>query len=164
LEDFLEDFYETETDIIHFDKAIYENVIRLEDGHINEIGLILNELDPSVPTLICRKNPDTLGDECVILTPKILDFMKSISPDYLDYDLYINYTIRHGKVKDIEDENEGLLFSDIVYLTEDEFIESEQRLIDYKPTEEEINSANSIMTAIKDFHNHKWHNDEKFWK
>lgn len=164
MEDFIKDFYEEETDIIRFDKAIHENVIRLEDDHVNEIGLVLNELDPSIPTLVCRKNPDTLVDEYVILTPKILDFLKSLNADYLDYDLYINYSIRHGKVKDIKDENEEIFFSDACCLTEDEFIKSEQNFIDYKPTEEEINFANNIMNVIKDFHNYKYHNNKKFWK
>lgn len=166
MDDFMKDFYEKETDIIHFDKAIHENVIRLEDDHINEIGLVLNELDPSVPTLIWRKNPEDWRDEVVVLTPKILDFMKSVDPDFLAYDLYINYSIRHGKFKDIDHdgEHEESIFENITYLTEDEFIDSERYWIEYEPSEEDIEFADSIFEAVKDFHNHKWHNGEKFWK
>lgn len=166
MDDFMKDFYEKETDIIHFDKAIHENVIRLEDGHVNEIGLVLNELDPSVPTLIWRKNPEDWRDEVVVLTPKILDFMKSVDPDFLAYDLYINYSIRHGKFKDIDHdgEHEESIFENITYLTEDEFIDSERYWIEYEPSEEDIEFADSILDAVKEFHNHKWHNGEKFWK
>lgn len=166
MDDFMKDFYEKETDIIHFDKAIHENVIRLEDDHVNEIGLVLNELDPSVPTLIWRKNPEDWRDEVVVLTPKILDFMKSVDPDFLAYDLYINYSIRHGKFKDIDHdgEHEESIFENITYLTEDEFIDSERYWIEYEPSEEDIEFADSILDAVKEFHNHKWHNGEKFWK
>lgn len=162
----MKDFYEKETDIIHFDKAIHENVIRLEDDHVNEIGLVLNELDPFVPTLIWRKNPEDWRDEVVVLTPKILDFMKSVDPDFLAYDLYINYSIRHGKFKDIDHdgEHEESIFENITYLTEDEFIDSERYWIEYEPSKEDIEFADSILDAVKDFHNHKWHNGEKFWK
>ena len=166
MDDFMKDFYEKETDIIHFDKAIHENVIRLEDDHVNEIGLVLDELDPSVPTLIWRKNPEDWRDEVVVLTPKILDFMKSIDSDFLAYDLYINYSIRHGKLKDIDYDSgrEDSIPKDITYLTEDEFIDSERYWIEYEPSEGDIEFTDSILDAIKDFHNHKWHNGEKFWK
>lgn len=157
---------EMDVDIIHCDRYINECVIHLEDDHVNEIGQILDELDPSVPTLIVRKNPDDWHEEAVILTPKILEFMKSVDPDYLDYDLFVNYEIRHGKFSDIDfdSDNETSLSTDLPYLTEDEFIESEQKSIDYEPTESDIEFGESILNAVKDFHNMKWHNGEKFWK
>ena len=162
MSDLLKDFYEKETDIIHFDKCIHENAISL-DEHENEIGLILDQLDPSIPTLIWRKNPETWVDEVVVLTPKILEFMRSVDPDFLSYDLYINYSIRHGKFKDIG-ENEESIFENIKYLTEDEFIESERAWMTYEPTEEDKAFADGILDAVKTFHNYKWHNGEEFWK
>lgn len=155
---------ETIVDIVHYDRYINECVIHLDDDHVNEIGQILDELDPSVPTLIVRKNPEDWHEEGVVLTPKILEFMKSIDPDYLDYDLYVNYSIRRGPFSDIDFDTEGSLSSNLPYLTEDEFIESEQKCIDYEPTERDIAFGNAILDAVKDFHNKKWHNGEQFWK
>lgn len=152
---------------IHFDRKIEECTLWVgEYDHENELVKELDNLPLDKPMLLMRKNPDTIADEAVIVTPKVIKFLKSMEdPDDVNFDLYINYSITDGyKSKDHDYDHEEYFCKETPFISEDEFIDSERYWIEYEPSEGDIKFTDNILDAIKDFHNHKWHNGEKFWK
>ena len=150
--DYFENMKEEETDIISYDKKIEECVWHLDDEHENELVKELETFVLDKPTLLMRKNPDTWYDEAVIVTPKVLEFLKSVEdPADVNFDFYINYSIRHGKFKDIDynNEHEEAFWQGIPFISEDEFIKSEREANAYVYTEEEQEAADNLMESIK---------------
>jgi len=151
---------------IKYNSKIVENAIFLDKNHQNEIAERLNDLNLNKPIFLLRKNPDDLADEGLEVTEKILNFLKENKEKYGDmfnYDLYIDYSF--GSVLYLEDLEENEDVCSYIPISEDTFIKSEMKW--WKEAEKEKASGeifiNPIIEAIKDFHNKKWHNGEKFW-
>ena len=148
--DYFENMKEEETDIISYDKKIEECAWHLDDEHENELVKELETFVLNKPTLLIRKNPDTWYDEAVIVTPKVLEFLKSVEdPDDVNFDFYINYSIRHGKFKDIDYTKEDPFWHEMPFISEDEFIESEREANAYVYTEEEEKAVDNFMESVK---------------
>ena len=150
--DYFTEMKEWDTGIISYDKKIEECVWHLgEYDHENELVKELKTFVLDKPTLLMRKNPDTWTDEAVIVTPKVLEFLKSIEdPEDVNFDFYINYSIRHGKFKDIDYTKEDPFWEKTPFISEDEFIESEGEANAQVYTEEEQKAADSFIKSIEE--------------
>lgn len=168
--DFINEIDNDEVDVISYEWKIEETPLFLEDNHVNAVVEKLDDIVLDKPTFIVRQNPETWGYEGTELTPKILDFLKEIRHQDLDYDIYYNYSIRKDKIKNINYDNENMISYEPI--TEDKFINDERDFwewsdnvydnLEKKGYYEE--ACDDILNAVKDFHNMKWHNGEEFYK
>lgn len=150
---------------IKYKDIVHECAIFLNDDHENEIAKRLNEISLDEPILLVRKNPETWCEESLPVTERILDFLKENKENYgeeFNYDIYIDYSF--NQVNEISEMSEKEESYYAVPISEDEFMRSEKEYWEYEPTDEEEQFANNILNAVKEFHNMKWHNGEKFWK
>ena len=148
---------------IHFDRKIEECALWVGDyDHENELVKELDNLPLDKPMLLMRKNPDTMADEAVIVTPKVIEFLKSVEdPADVNFDLYINYSITDGyKGKDRDYDHEEYFCKETPFISEDEFIESEREANAYVPTEEDLAFMKSLEGALEKFHEMRHHNDK----
>lgn len=150
---------------IKYKDIIEENIIFLNDDHENKIVKRLDEITLDKPTLIVRKNPETWEEESLPLTERILNFLKENREKYgeeFSFDIYIDYSFRQvNSVKEMEEKEDVYHATPI---SEEEFMESEMKYWTYEPTETEKEQAESVLNAVKAFHNMKWHNGDEFWK
>lgn len=151
---------------IKYDSKIAENALFLDENHQNEVAKKLDSLTLDKPIFLMRKNPDNLADEGLEVTEKILNFLKENKEKYGDmfnYDLYINYSFTGVLyLEDLDSDEDVCIY---IPISEDTFMKSEMKWWETEKEEGVFKKlTNPIMEAIKDFHNKKWHNGEKFWK
>lgn len=148
---------------IHFDRKIEECALWVgEYDHENELVKELDNLPLDKPMLLMRKNPDTMADEAVIVTPKVIEFLKSVEdPDDVNFDLYINYFITNGyKSKDLDYDHEEYFCKKTPFISEDEFITSEKEANAYVPTEKDLAFMKGLEEALEKFHEMRHRNDK----